>query len=136
MTYVHISSSTDLPDLAALRPFHAVLVIEDSVDSQRQFEISKWLCESGCLYMMAWGNGCESWDDSVDLANLAAFEYAEIPDDEFVITTWHTDETLADVFGFCKHCAFHPSVDILNDIVLHLSPEACLRRLTECYMAA
>ncbi len=136
MTYVRLASSSVLPDICSLRPFRAVVVVEDSVEANRQSEISKWLVESGCLYMMAWGNDCGSWDDSVDIANLEGFDDAEIPDDRFVMTTWHAEETIAEVFWFCKHSAFHPTIDISNDMILHLSPESRRRKLTDDYMAA
>ncbi|MDC3256352.1 hypothetical protein OAU93_03010 [bacterium] len=136
MTYFHLTSSSALPDICSSRPFRAVVIVEDTVGADRQSEISKWLVESGCLYMMAWGNDCGSWDDSVDIANLEEFDYAEIPDDRLVMTTWHSEETIAEVFWFCKNCAFHPTVDISNDMILHLSPEPCSRKLTDDYIAA
>ena len=64
------------------------------------------------------------------------FDYAEIPDDRLVMTTWHSEETIAEVFWFCKNCAFHPTVDISNDMILHLSPEPSSRKLTDGYFAA
>ncbi|MCP4080405.1 MAG: hypothetical protein GY743_09160 [Planctomycetaceae bacterium] len=111
-------------------------MVEDVVGADRQAEISKWLVESGCLYMMAWGNDCGSWDTSVDIANLEEFDDAEIPDNRLVMTTWHPQETVAEVFWFCKNCAFHPTVDISNDMILHLSPEPSSRKLTDGYFAA
>lgn len=136
MTYVHLTSSSVLPDTCSSRPFRAVVIVEDVVGADRQAEISKWLVESGCLYMMAWGNDCGSWDTSVDIANLEEFDCAEIPDNRRVMTTWHPQETVAEVFWFCKNCAFHPAVDISNDMILHLSPEPGSRKLTDGYFAA
>jgi hypothetical protein len=60
--------------------------------------------------MMAWGRKCSSWDDSVDHANLERFDYSEIPDEDFVMTTWHENEPLCDVFFHARMCAFHPTI--------------------------
>lgn len=69
---------------------------------------------------MAWGRECSSWDDSVDFANLEEFSYGEIPDDAFVMTTWHESEPLEEVFWFAKNSAFHPSIELDNTLILHL----------------
>ncbi len=71
--------------------------------------------------MMAWGNECSSWDDSVDYANLKEFNYEAIPEDKFVLTTWHEDEPLSEVFWFSKNTACHPTVDLQNTLVCHIS---------------
>ena len=80
-----------LPDLGFSHAFKAVVISESSLTNARQAEISEWLVLSGCLYMMAWGEGCRAWQDAVNLANLKAYEFAQIPDDQLVITTSHPD---------------------------------------------
>tara|TARA_Y100001970_G_scaffold56232_1_gene71257 strand:- start:4459 stop:4800 length:342 start_codon:yes stop_codon:yes gene_type:complete len=113
-----------------------VVVIEENVTESKQKDISKWLVQSGCLYMMAWGKKCSSWDTSVDLANLELFNYGDIPDDEFVSTTWHEDEPLSEVFSYSKHCAFHSNVDLVNTVVLHLSAVSKFEQYTRDYANA
>ena len=71
--------------------------------------------------MMAWGKDCNLWDDSVDWANIEQFQYNEIPDESFVMTTWHEDETLKDVFWFAKNVAYHGEYEFLNTLILHFS---------------
>lgn len=69
------------------------------------------------MYMMAWGVGCSSWDDSVDLANLEQCGFGDIPDEAFVMTTWHERDTLQQVFEFSRlHVA-----DIAPLLVLQLN---------------
>lgn len=70
--------------------------------------------------MMAWGKDCSSWDDSVDLANLEQFGSGEIPDEKFVMTTWHEDEPLEDVIWFAKFSALHPTTPLENVLFLHI----------------
>ena len=94
------------------------------------------MVESGCLYMMAWGQECSTWDDSVDWANIDKHDKGEIPEDEFVVTTWHDDEPLEDVFWFSKSVAEHPSVDLARTIILHISTASRKDELLSLYECA
>jgi len=123
ITYLQLIPESALPDLSYLKPFRSIVVIEENVSQDWQNLVSMWLVESGCLYMMAWGNGCSSWDDSVDMANLKKFNFEYIPEDQFVMTTWHENELLSEVFYFAKNCAVHPTITIANVLILHFSPE-------------
>ena len=121
--YLQIHSSPHHLPLGERRPFRAVVIIDQSVASEWQEEVSSWLVRSGCLYMMAWGKGCSSWDDSVDLANLKDFNFEEIPDEKFVMTTWHNNEPLEEVFWFSKHSAFHPNIEMQDTLIIHISDQ-------------
>ena len=103
--YVRVFPGSPLPDISSFVPFRAVVVIAGEYSIEWQNEVSEWLVASGCLYMMAWGSDCSSWDDSVDYANMFAFPDYEIPDDKFVMTTWHERETLESVFWYAQNCA-------------------------------
>ena len=119
--YRHLRPNQLLPSLEIDSPFAAVLVIEAAVLADWQNLASKWLVDSGCLYMMAWGHKCSSWDTSVDDANLRAFDYGEIPDEAWVVTTWHDEEALEEVFWFASHCANHPTgVEILTTLIIDI----------------
>lgn len=121
--YLQIQSSPHHLPLGERRPFRAVVIIDQSVASEWQEEVSSWLVRSGCLYMMAWGKDCSSWDDSVDLANLKDFNFEEIPDEKFVMTTWHNNEPLEEVFWFSKHSAFHPNIEMQDTLIIHISDQ-------------
>lgn len=71
--------------------------------------------------MMAWGQDCSSWDDSVDMENLKAHDYGEVPESDVIMTTWHDDEPLKDVFWFSKYSAVHPKKGRLYSVVIHIS---------------
>jgi hypothetical protein len=120
-TYIQLKPNGTPPDVSHLRPFRAVVVIDDEVTQKWQSIVSSWLVGSGCLYMMAFGNNCSAWNDSVDYANCAAFNFGEIPDEYFVMTTWHENEPLKNVFWFAKNSATHPTVDLPNLLILHVS---------------
>lgn len=71
--------------------------------------------------MMAWGRACSSWDDSVDAAILEQFKYNNVPEERFVMTTWHESAPLSEVFWFSKNNAFHPTVKLLSTLLVHVS---------------
>lgn len=123
-TYLQLVPNGELPTRETIAPFRCVVIIDAPVSDTWQISVSRWLVESGCLYMMAWGPGCSSWDDTVDMANLEEFDYGDIPEDRFVMTTWHTDESLAYVFWFAKELAHHPTVELCDTLLLHISPSA------------
>ena len=118
--YFRIREGEPLPDIARHTPFRAVVILEAQHTAEWQDEVSDWLVNSGCLYMMAWGPGCSEWDDSVDHAMQKKFGRDEIPDESFVMTTWHEGETLEEVFWFAEFCAHDPYVE-LNSLIVHVS---------------
>jgi hypothetical protein len=136
LKYYLLSNSENLPILTDLSPFKAVVVVDVIVATSRKKIISEWLVSSGCLYMMAWGLECSSWDDSVDMANIVAFEYGEIPDGSFVMTTWHESEPLEEVFWFAKNCAVHPTADLENTLIIHLSEVSKEEQFLEAFKNA
>lgn len=119
--YVQIVPGSTPPTLGPSQPFRAVVIIESVVSPEWQSSISDWLVQSGCLYMMAWGENCSSWDDSVDIANVKQFKPAEIPAHEFVMTTWHEREPMGEVFWFSKNNAVHPTVKLRRTVLIHIS---------------
>jgi hypothetical protein len=80
--------------------------------------------EKRMLYVVAWGVECEEWHDTVDWTNIEEFEFGEIPDDRFVMTTWHTDEPLSEALWFAGQCADHPHVELTDTILVHIANAA------------
>lgn len=134
--YVHLRPGYSLPDIEPLAPFRAMVVLEGEVSGDWRDDVSHWLVRSGCLYMMAWGLNCSLWDDSVDVANIEAFDFKEIPEDRFVVTTWHDDCPLSDAFDFCKRLAVHPSVNLPRVILLHVALSGEAERMLCAYADA
>jgi hypothetical protein len=134
-TYIHLAPGEAPPEIEA-RPSRFVVVIEAEVSYQWQKLVSDWMVESGCLYMIAWGRECSTWDDSVDWANIDKYGDGPIPDDKFVMTTWHKDTSLSYVFWFSKVVAEHPSVDIVRTIILDISAVSRKYKLLRLYESA
>ncbi len=116
-------------------PYKCVVLIERDVTSEFRQEVSETLVQTGCRYMMAWGKDCSLWDDSVDLADLKRFDYGEIPPEHFVMTTWHTEDKLSDVFEFAKHNAAltYDDVELHRCLVLDISAASREVQIREIY---
>ena len=121
MEYLRLEPEQALPEWPYFRPYQAVVVIEEKVSYEWQQQVSEWLVETGCLYMMAWGESCSSWDDSVDLANMKKFNFEKVPEKEFVLTTWHEDEPIDEAFLYSKSNAIHPEIGVLKPVIIHIS---------------
>ena len=113
-----------------------VVIIEAEVSTEWQVRVTRWIVRSGCLYMMAWGIDCSSWDDSVDWANSDEFEGGVIPQDGWVVTTWHDDEPLEAALRYAKNVAVHSVVDLQRTILLHISTAERRDELIKAYDAA
>ncbi|MFW2403438.1 MAG: DUF7684 family protein [Gammaproteobacteria bacterium] len=136
MQYIQLTTTTEPPDVAALRPFKSVVIVEDEVTPERRAGISRWLAESGCLYMMASGHDSDAWQEAVQTANAAAFNGDAIPDDRLIIATSHGDEPLDEVFWFSKYTAMHPCRTLETALLVHLSAAGREREMRETYEAA
>lgn len=121
--YIHILPNSNAPDILLSEPYRCVIICENVVEDDFQNEVSKWLVDSGCLYALAWGNNASSWDDAVDVASLEKFDFGDIPDDKFVMTTWHDNQTLSEVFVCAKNHADHPTVDLKLTVILHIASQ-------------
>ena len=117
--YLHLPAGADLPSIPPA-PCRVVVLIEQDVTREWQDLVSRWIVEIGCLFMMAWGLNCSSWDDSVDWANLEAWNFDEIPDEHFVLTTWHDGAPMSDAFEVCRLNAFHPTIALPRAIILDI----------------
>lgn len=122
LDYLHLSPDQPVPHIDA-RPHRAILIAEGPVSEAWRDDIAVWLISSGCLYFIAWGTACETWHDAVDWAVLKTFDFGEIPDDKFVMTTWHDKEPLSEALWFAGNCASHPDVDLTETVILHVSAD-------------
>ena len=122
LKYLHLHPDQVPPGLTS-GPFRAVIVSEVAVTQDWRNRIAGWLVNGGCLYVVAWGVECQEWHDTVDWTVLEAFDFGDVPDDKFVMTTWHDNEPLSDALWFAGHCALHPDIDLEETIILHIADE-------------
>ncbi|MEO1115865.1 MAG: hypothetical protein AAFY05_26210 [Pseudomonadota bacterium] len=121
--YLRLKSGDPVPKDDFPQRHKTLLIIEDAADMDWRHALSSWIARSGCLYFMAWGEGCSSWDDSVDIANLEMYDFGDIPEENQIMTTWHDDEPLEEVFWFAKNCAEHSSGALEDILLLHVGAE-------------
>ena len=118
--YLRLDPNGPLPYIELSRWFRAIVVLDAKYSDDWQMEVSRWLVDAGCLYMMAWGPDCGTWDDSVDYALILKYLPDEAPEKEFIMTTWHENESLEDVFWFCQFNAFDTFNQITNTLIVHI----------------
>lgn len=133
--YLQLRPHDALPDLTELAPFMAVVVIDDDSDEMWRWEVARWLVDSGCRYMLAWGKECESWREAVDDAALEAVDYDDVPPEQAVLATAHEEEELDEVFWFARHRASHPALRFNTALILHVAalgrPDELLAQFAE-----
>lgn len=120
LDYLHLPPGTTPPRRGA-HPFRAVLIAEEATSQIWRDEVALWLVESECRYFIAWGMACEAWHDTVDWTVLEVFDFGEIPDDKFVMTTWHDKESLSEAFWFAGNAASHPSIELADTLIVHVA---------------
>jgi hypothetical protein len=116
--------------------FRALIVSETEVTQEWRNQVSEWLVKSGCLYVVAWGTECKDWHDTVDCSVLEEFDYGDIPNDRFIMTTWHANEPLSEAMWFTGQCAYHPDVELVETVMLHIANQAREADLQEAYTAS
>lgn len=77
-----------------------VIINNPSISPNDQTRISKWIVESQARYAVCVGYECSTWDDSIDFALLEKFQYGKVPDEHFVMTSWHENESIDDILSF------------------------------------
>ena len=133
--YAHLYPGDDPPNLAK-QAYRMVIVAETAVSNDWREQIAEWVYAVGSRYVVAWGDACEEWHDSVDFANLEAFDFRDIPDKDHAMTTWHSDEPLSEAFWFAGFCAEHPEVELADIVILHIAERAQEDTMLEAYQAA
>lgn len=131
--YLHLSGGEFPPILEGFYPYRSIVVIEEKVTTEWQYDVSEWLVESGCRYMLAVGDSSSEWDDSVDVVNLEQYDYGEMPDDALVVTSWHENETFAEVAALAKNSVSHTGLEIENTLLLHISAKEAEYSLLKQY---
>lgn len=134
--YLHLPAGSEPPAIGQDGPFKAVVVIEQDVEQDWQNRISDWLVRSGCLYKMAWGRKATEWDDSVDWALMALYDYNDVPDDRDVMTTWHDGWPLAEVFWYAEDGAEHPTVELTDVWIIDIHADDRQALMLKDYAAA
>lgn len=133
--YLHLSPDADLPTLEGLRPFKTILVADVEVQETTMWDISRWLIESGSLYVLIWGKDSEPWREAVEDAALEAVNYEDVAEQHRVLVTAQEDDDLEEVFWFARHRASH-AADLQDTLILHLADTPRREELEDAYRDA
>jgi len=99
--------------------FVALIVNNDlQISTTAQNAISRALVTFGCRYAVCMGHNCSSWDDSVDYANIE--NDPELTPEKFVMTTWHSDESVELIAHFFLNCTSFSDNTFDNFLVLSI----------------
>src|SRR5262249_25814601 len=93
----------DLPEALSLpSPYFACLLAWDAREASDEAidTLARKLFCAGCVYVCCWGPDCERVHDRFDMAELALR-----PDGPWAMSTWHSDEPLAEALWFLLSCA-------------------------------
>lgn len=132
LEYVFLPTDAPISVPKEMTKFKCLVLVEREVGNGYRDEISKTLVEAGCLYALAWGRDCSAWDDSVDWAFLEHYDYGAYPEEKFVRTTWHDNETLEETVEHAKHCTEYSEVKLDDILVLDFGKHErrdCIERL-------
>jgi len=133
--YIHMTPTASVEAVKVDAPFAAVVTIDAKVSPEWRHMVSEWLVEKGCLYMIAHGQECSLWDDSVDWANIEAYKFKDIPDDKSIMTTWHEDESLQEVLYFAiSSIPFYPLIKHM--VILDISDNPRESEILKIFKAA
>jgi hypothetical protein len=119
--YFHLPHGSSLPAIGPA-PFKALLIAESIVGDDWRGNVCEWLARNGCRYFLAWGQDCELWHDVMDETAVAFFGGDD--GENFIMTTWHEDEPLAEAMWFSVHHAEHPTVTFKGFVIVHVTPHA------------
>jgi hypothetical protein len=121
MEYFQLIEGGTLPSVEHFAPFKAVLAIEDPISPARQQEVSDWLVEMGCKYVMVCGNDGDSWQETIRRANLEQVSLDDMQPADFVMITPHPHEKLRNVFWHASKVARHSHVKMENILTFHFA---------------
>jgi hypothetical protein len=134
--YLRFAENDPLPEVDSYAPFKAIIVSSTSASREWRDQVGAWLVSGGCMYAMAWGLDGEAWHDAVDSANIGAFKPERVPDHAHVMTTWHSDEPLDEVFWYAQFCAHQEYVEFAATLIIHISTAGARQEMLERFEAA
>lgn len=100
-----------------------LVAVDTTITGAERWAVSEQIIRANCRYAVCAGHDCSRWDDSIDEALLASDPNFSPPDERFVMTTWHENESLDDVaFFFRRNTSFD---DFLAERFLVLQLGGC-----------
>ena len=95
---------------------------------REQKDLSERIIASRCRYAVCFGFECSSWDGSIDYAFIFSDPNLSPPDERFVMTTWHEDESIEDVVEYLRFNTVFDEFVPKRFLVLFVGDDSELRR--------
>ena len=112
--YLYLPHGSPLPALPS-GPFKALLVAESIAMEEWRTQTCEALARAGCRYLVAWGQDCKEWRDAMDGAASGS--------GDLVVSTFHSDQPLAEAMWFSVYRSDHPEIALKYIVILHLTPQ-------------
>jgi hypothetical protein len=81
-------------------PYAAWILAGEKIPAEAQLDVARRLIDSGCRYAVCSGVDSSSWHDAVDIAYVSQIPEPPNDDANFVMTSWHHEETPEEVARF------------------------------------
>ena len=99
-----LNSSEELVTLSVPSKFVCLIAWDaHDVSTDEIGRVTELLLDAGAVYVCAWGSDCDRVHDIID--ELIAYAGATGRDVPFVMTTWHSNQPLAEAIDFALTCA-------------------------------
>ena len=100
-----LKSPFDISNIRVKTPYVCLVYSAQKDISKEDMErISDWLVSTGCRYAVCAGEKCSEWHDAVDSAYISSDPNYSPPESRFIMTSWHTNETLEEIIWFWLMC--------------------------------
>ena len=107
ISYLALAEHDDLSKIRQSGPFKCAILLAGHLSPDWRDALIEKLLDAGCVYAMVYGPECEKFHDRID--EIAAEKIWA--DERVIMTTWHGNETLSELFHFAKFAANHPDID-------------------------
>jgi hypothetical protein len=84
--------------------YSLLLITLASIPREEKLRLAAQIIASDARSIACWGVECEDWHDTLDWAYLASDENFNPPDERFVMTSWHENESLAETVFYLWFC--------------------------------
>lgn len=90
----------DVSSINVQTPYACLVYSTEDVTKEEMEKISSWILSSGCRYAVCAGMDCSEWHDAIDWAYIASDPNYSPPESRFIMTSWHTNDTLEEIVWF------------------------------------
>jgi hypothetical protein len=99
-------------------PYVCLVYATETVSPQEMATVAEWLVSSGCKYAVCAGEQCSQWHDAIDLVGIVADIESEPSHSQYIMTSWHTNESIEEVVWFWLNLTDYGDFNFQNYVAL------------------